>query len=732
MKDFARYVDPFLGNGDIELPKPEGIASTWFFLKAQTGNTHPGACMPFGMVSSCPYSGAYVTGYGLNCRSGSGSIPKKYDRYYASGFTHFHHSGTGAIERYYNYFKVLPLIGNINERDKLWELKNEIARPGYYSTELRESGIKVELTVAEKMAFHKYTFKNHGQRKILIDFSNGGLNFEDMKTLPEEAQIKVEKVNSASCHVRMEGILIYVYVEVDGKVLNCQPWQNNELLKDTVLSLESNSINLNKPFGVVFELPEGEGEEAVHYLKIGFSLKNIWQAKENMLSVTGNTFDDVCEKAYNTWNKYLNAVSLVGGTEEKKTIFYTALYHSLIKPCSLSGESPFWEQEEYYVDFATLWDQYKTQLPLVLTLYPDRGKDIVNSMLNAAEYSGKIPHCLLLTNEFDSLTYQARTLFHFTITDAFHRRIKGIDWARAKKLMVKDIMRMENVDFVDKGLLHPLTHTLDLSGACFCIAQIAEYVGDTKTYKEMVELSENWKNAYEDTGLLGESNYYEGGLWNYSFRLLHNMEDRIALSKGRFVKQLDQFFGYGAPPVKQPGDTTDANYEDYMKWGFSLNRFEGFNNEPDIETPYSYIYAGRHDRTAEVVRVGMKYMFTTGRGGLPGNDDSGGLSSCCVWNLLGLFPVTGQPVMLIGSPIFDEIFLKINNNIFKIKTLNNSDINIYVKSASLNGLKLERAYITMEELLAGGELVLSMSSTPTNWGKGERPPSFKGSNSYGK
>ena len=125
MFDYAKYVDPFLGNAEMDLPEPKGISATWFFLKAQTGNTHPGACLPFGMVSVCPYSGAYVTGYGLNKPNCDGKIKKLYDKYCASGFTHFQQSGTGMIKKYYNYYRVVPLSGGINERYRLWELENE-------------------------------------------------------------------------------------------------------------------------------------------------------------------------------------------------------------------------------------------------------------------------------------------------------------------------------------------------------------------------------------------------------------------------------------------------------------------------------------------------------------------------------------------------------------------------------------------------------------------------------
>jgi putative alpha-1,2-mannosidase len=293
--------------------------------------------------------------------------------------------------------------------------------------------------------------------------------------------------------------------------------------------------------------------------------------------------------------------------------------------------------------------------------------------------------------------------------------------------MLADLRHARNDDFYDKGLVYPVTHTLDLAGACYCTAQLAKGLSERAVYEEMMDLSTRWRNAYDwRTGRLIEAEYYEGGLWNYSFRLLHDMAGRIALypTEADFVTDLDRFFGYGQPPVIQPTVPGDRAY---MRWGHSLNRFEGYNNEPDIETPYAYLYAGRHDRAAEVVRAGMRYMYTTGRGGLPGNNDSGGLTSCYVWNAVGLFPVTGQPVYLIGSPAFDAASLQLSERTFTIEARNNLGENMYVRSATLNGQVIDRAYLTVDEVHAGGTLTLDMGPMPSDWARNHRPPSYPAS-----
>ena len=154
-----------------------------------------------------------------------------------------------------------------------------------------------------------------------------------------------------------------------------------------------------------------------------------------------------------------------------------------------------------------------------------------------------------------------------------------------------------------------------------------------------------------ETGLLVD--LLQRVAWNYSFRLIHDMRARIEIAGGdtAFARMLDSFFGYGADPVKQLGERPSVAE---LAAGYALNRFEGLNNEPDMEAPWAYHYVGRPDRTAEVVHAAVDNQFGLGRGGLPGNDDSGGLSSWYVWASLGLFPVAGQSLYLLNAPAFAQ------------------------------------------------------------------------------
>ena len=188
---------------------------------------------------------------------------------------------------------------------------------------------------------------------------------------------------------------------------------------------------------------------------------------------------------------------------------------------------------------------------------------------------------------------------------------------------------------------------------------------------------------------------------------------------------LDEFFGYGADPVKQVGERPSV--ED-LAAGYALNRFEGLNNEPDMEVPWAYHYLGRPDRTAEVVHAAINNQFGLGRGGLPGNDDSGGLSAWYVWASLGVFPVAGQSIYLINAPSFAHSRIDLDGRQLEIDTDGFVEPEPdgpaqYVQSVTFNGTPLERSWLPARDLHAGGRLHISLGPEPSAWGSADRPPS---------
>ena len=294
--------------------------------------------------------------------------------------------------------------------------------------------------------------------------------------------------------------------------------------------------------------------------------------------------------------------------------------------------------------------------------------------------------------------------------------------------MHADLRRNYGEEFLERGVVHPVSHTLDLAMGYHCTAQVARHVGDHALADEFDAVATQWSNAFDPaSGLLVDSTFYEGGRWNYSFRLVHDMAARIDLAGGdeAFVELLDRFFGFGAPPVKQPGRRPSAIE---LADGYALDRFQGLNNEPDMESPWSYQYAGRPDRVADVVHAVLTQQFGPGRGGLPGNDDSGALSSWYVWASLGLFPVAGQGLVLVNAPAFPHARLRIGDARFTITTTGFVQPEPdrparYVHAAHLDGTPLDRSWLTLAELHRGGELHLELGAERSGWGTTDRPPS---------
>ena len=725
--DLVHLVDPFIGTEPEDLPPRSGIAATWFWPKPHIGNTHPGACLPFGMVSVMPYSGGYPTGYGRYGKSLEGHPPRFMQELQISGFTHFQQTGVGAIRKYYNYCRVTPFAeecGGLSSVGMLFPITNEEAMPGFYTCVIQPHGIRAEITVTQRGAIHRYTFPKSNGSGLAVDFSHGGIDIEDGRTIPLRAEYALQGNLGAEACVTMEGLPIRMSLEVSGFDTHTAVgslWEDGDVLSgEKEKAYEYMRESTYVPFGVAFCGPTEEGQ--VVELKVAFSFRSRRKANENRLSAA-QEFSVAKRNAKKSWEKGLRRIQIQGGTPAQQRTFYTALYHSLIKPSEAKNESPFWPWDgPFFFDFSTLWDMYKTQLPLVLTLFPEQGAEIVNALLTVVEMEGNFPIGYRLARGYDRFSHQASALGHVVIADAFHRRLPGIDWERAVTMMTKDLGRAYGEAFFQEGIVHPLTHTLDLAYGCFCTALIAREVGDTAASDHILKYATQWKNAFDQSGILRESTYYEGSRYNYSFRLLHDMASRIKLAGGdaSFVKMLDTFFGYDAAAVQQPGVFP---CREEMAEGESLGRFEGLNNEPDMESPYAYIYAGRHDRACEVIRAGLTQCYGDTPGGMVGNDDSGGMSSWYVWSALGIFPVAGQDVFLLGSPLFDRAQIQLGRSrSLVIEAVGGGDGRQYVQAVFLNGVQHQRPYLCWEEMASGGILSFEMTSTPTIWTR-ERPPS---------
>jgi len=658
------YVDVFLGSGGIDLPEPQGVAKTWHFIKGLAGNTTPGAALPFGKLTACAYSGGYSSGYGnIGINTGE-PLRKILPDDAICGFSHIQNSGTGFIDTFYNYAVTSPCLeGDPFTMDTI---ADEVGRPGYYAATMADRGIRGELTVTDQAVHHRYTFPKAGGM-IAIDYTNDGLL--EQKTRHEYRDMECSvRGDTAECSVVLHDVKLYFCARCPGA--EAQLWEKGARF---------------------IGLPEG----AVR-MTMGISAKSPEIARMGAAQADMD-FDAIAKAAEDTWEKALAAIEIEAKDERDKRIFYSNFYHTLIKPMDWSGESFLYADEEAFtLDFATLWDQYKTQMPLLFTLYPEISDRIIRTTLAYCRAVGRMPHALMLDRrDAGSEDMQAKMLAEHMLADAYYRGVP-MDLEETARQIRQDILQPNRFeDYKASGVCSNIAHTVDIADGCNAARVLAEAAGDAELAEVCRELAAKWVNAFDrETGLLDpKSWYYEGNHWNYSFRLMHDMDTRLDIAGGKekYAELLDHFFGFACPE--------DIN-----------SRFEGFNNETDMETPYAYYYADRHDRLCEVVAAGSEYMFTEGRGGIPGNNDSGGLSSLYMWNVMGIFPASGQNLMFIGTPRLKRALLHLaNGKDFAVERMGSG---IYVKRAELNGRTLEKMSFSVQEMMQGGKLVLEMSEKP--------------------
>ncbi len=750
------HVDPFIGSSATELPAPVGLAASWWWPKPQVGNTHPGATSPFGMVSACAYSGAYPTGYGLYELNTEGVPPRLHTEPLASGFTHFQQSGTGAIRKYYNYFRVTPMLEPLDALGTNWPISEEEAEPGYYACTLggpgsSSEGIRCEVTVGPKSAVHRYTFPAHADARLVIDFSMGGLAIPYGTTVPLRAHLETVSPGVANAEIVVEGTPLATHVEFDGGDWPQLLWYDRRLMQGgTRMDFDRIRPTTLRPFGLMWRGRSEPGQ--VVEVRFGFSLRGPNQARANLrrdcaardrvelrradlpedatLAVSGPAaFEARRADTAATWRDHLGRIRVETPSATRRKVFYSALYHAMIKPCFAVDESPFWPSNgPFAFDICTMWDIYRTQLPLLTALFPARAVELANALLNVCEEEGNLPIGYRMAKGVDRFSRQGSALAQTFLADLCTLGLPGVDWDWALVHMDSDLRRAYGEEFLLRGVAHPVTHTLDLAFGYHCTAKVARHVGDAALADQLEGLATRWVNAFDpEDGLLVDSSFYEGGKWNYSFRVLHDMAARIDLAGGdeAYLTMLDAFFGYGAEPVTQVGERPSVAE---LAAGYALNRFEGLNNEPDMEAPWAYHYLGRPDRTAEIVHGVVENMFGLGRGGLPGNDDSGGLSSWYVWASLGLFPVAGQGLYLINAPSFSWSRVQLGREQLEITTTGFVEPSPdgppqYVRSVRFNDQRWEQSWITTRDLHRGGTLQIDLGPTPSDWGTTTRPPS---------
>jgi predicted alpha-1,2-mannosidase len=716
-KDYTRNVDPFIG-------------VDW------GGNTFVGAAIPFGLVKIGPDMETFDgrrSGFGY---SSSGVI---------LGFSHLHLSGA---QGKYGNILVAPVTGPLDLSDIKTPRTEEINQVGYYAANLNRYQVKAELTSSRRVGFHRYTFPSSKQAHITINVASAlglGTDWQAQKFLG--AEIHLTSNHEAQGVARFTGgwnrggeYKVYYYMVLDTSAEATQTWTGK-----TLTSAKDATVGADTPIGATFDFTTKANQ--VIQVKVGISFISAEQAKRNVQEeVPAWSFASVRAASTALWNRELGKLSLSGETDSQRRQLYTAMYHIMLMPTDRTGENPDWTSSEpYYDDYYCIWDTFRTSSPLLTLISPDRQRDIIRSLIDIYRHTGYMPDA---RSGNDNGRTQGGSNANVVVADAYVKGLKGIDYETAFAAMVHDAEvppadqqkegRGGLKDYNEKGYVtladeRSGSRTVEYSYDDFAISEVACGLGKTKEAALYASRAHNFENLWDKDmtvegfkGFLRPRNpdgtwaapylvvrgtwpdfFYEGDIWTYSIYAPQDMHRLIEMAGGdkMFVRRLD--------------------------WTFLRRHFD-VTNEPGFLLPVLYNYAGRPDRTAEIVHLTLEKAFADNRAGIPGNDDSGAMSSWLIFSTLGLFPVAGQDIYLISTPSIPDASLDLGNGKklrIIAKNLDHDGLNRFVQSATLNGSELTTAWFRHSQIKDGATLVLTMGSAPSTWGMTNPPPSMSAANS---
>ncbi|KAJ5587572.1 uncharacterized protein N7459_003337 [Penicillium hispanicum] len=739
-EDLTPYVDVFLGtqNG---------------------GNDFPGAARPFGMVKLGP--DLLVSG----TDSYSGYLPNGD----FSGFSMMHEQGTGGAPKY-GTVSQLPLVGNIS--DPLSNITvsrsgTDEGSVGYYKAETGD-GVEVELSASARAGIYRYNFSSASQRHVLVDVSHVLPSFrgQGLGQNYKGGNLSI----AADGHYEGSGVYDNGWNEAPNwTIYFCGYFDSNATSNKTYTATGgAKSVEQRGGFvtsssgstrvGGLFSFSDSEVIS-----RVGISWISSEQACSNVNREIprGTSFASVVKDAVSEWNtKVLSKITTTNTNETSLTLLYTSLYFMHLVPTNQTGENPGWQSSEpYYQDIFTFWDLFRCGTALMQVLQPTAYEEQIRSLIDIWRYDGYLP-------DARSSNYNGRTQggsnADNVLADAYVKGVRGaVNWEDGYKAMVKDaeitpanypVDRMARdssthqgrsalPDWLSLGYITPrfsraVSRAVEYAANDFALYQVASGLGQEDDAHKYLNRSRNWRNHWNsnstslgysgfvvprdssgfiDTDPLTDSGYwsdpyYEASSWAYSFADVHDMQHMIQLMGGAetVVSRLNTMFTDGASGSS--GTIFDAT------------------NEPMFNLPYLYNFVGRQDLSVSRSRTVAKRDYTTGTSGLPGNSDAGAMQTWLLWNMIGLYPLTGQTTFLIHSPWFESMTIDLGDDkalhITSTGSDGNGDSGFYVQSLKVNGKQWTKSWLTWDDVFArGGTLEFELGPTAANWTTGELPPS---------
>lgn len=729
--EYTQYVDPFIGTGGLP----------WV-----SGMLFPGATSPYGLVRLSPDTALPA---GLNPFK-MGTAGYYYGHNTIWGFSHTRLSGTGAVDM--GHFRVTPVVGKMKATERMsnplpFSHDREVATAGYYAVYLPSIDCLAELTTTQHVGAHRYSFNTNREARILIDatsFLSGGRAEEGfIRVNPETNEVEGEARVFTGFTGRYGGLKGYFVARFDTPFKSFATWEGDTVTAGK-LEASGNDTGADLNFGNL----NGRSVE----LKVGISFVSLENARENLeAEAAGKDFDTIKAEAISVWDDNLSKIKIESADEDVKTIFYTALYHTMIMPTNFTDVNGQYlgfdetvgtaEGFTYRTDLS-LWDTVRTTHSLYALIDKQIQLDSVKSLIAMADIDGALPRWPSGGGESGSMFGSPADLL---IAETYLKGIDDFDVEKAYNYMKNTALEQDdsapaakrdyNALYLQYGYIpadmaekRSVSYTLEYAWEDYSIALLAEALGKTEDAEFFKERSQSYKNLFNpatkyfqarnsdgsfvEPFVANVTSYYdealpvklaaayaEGGPRHWRWTAQQDAAGLIELFGGEdyFVSELEQFMLDASPTMA------------------ALDPGPGYwhGNQHDIHAAYLFNDAGRPDLAQKWVRWILSERHGTGPDGLDGNDDGGTLSAWYVLSSMGIYPIVGTDKYYIGAPIVDSAEINLGDgNVLKVSAINQSADNIYVSSVTLNGTPLTEPYLTHADIAGGGELVFTMSDTP--------------------
>lgn len=714
------------------------------------GHTHPGAMVPHGMIQPGPDT--RIDGWD----SCSGYY---YDDSTINGFAHTRLSGTGCAD--FGDFLLMPTVGEQRteylgkESQKrpfasAFSHEKEHAEPGYYSVFLDTYGVKAELTATERAAMHRYTFPESKEAGFILDM--------DYNIQQQTNQLlEVEAVNDTVLRGHKRSAYWAYKQDLYFYAVFSKPFTHT-LVTDTV-----EEAGTKYPICKMLLHFETAKDEQV-MARFAISSVDLDGAYKNLQAeMPAWNFDEVRAVAKQKWNKVLSKIDIDTKDNDQRKIFYTAMYHSNLSPnlftdvdgrylgMDLKIHQTTMDKPMYTI--FSLWDTFRALHPLMSIIDPHQNEAYIRALLKKGEEGGLVPKWDCASNYTGCMIG-----YHFAslVTDAYVKGYRDFDVAAAYKAcrrvaeydttgitpvapkwLYPYIMPMARYYKNTIGYVpcdrenESVAKALEYAYDDWCISVLADSLGDIENKDKYARFASAYEFYFDPStrfmrGLdsKGEwrtpfnprssshrnDDYCEGTAWQWTWFVPHDIPGLVKLMGGEeaFVGKLDSLFTASSD---LEGEETSADIS-------GLIGQYAHGNEPSHHITHMYNYVNRPWQTQELVDSVLHHQYFNAPDGLSGNEDCGQMSAWYILNSMGFYQVCpGKPIYSIGRPLFDAVTIhQPNGKDFVIRTENNSKVNKYIQSVTLNGKPLDTPFFTHADIVKGGEMVVTMGGHPSRWG----------------